>query len=67
MLASLKTQQEENGCRASGLSASQIYQYDVSISISSEDASTWTHNSKVCISSAPYLFVVVDDSSLASI
>lgn len=59
MLASLKRQQEEEDCRASGLSASQIYQYDVSISISSDDASTWTHNAMVCISSAPYFLLLM--------
>ncbi|XP_026202862.1 uncharacterized protein C3orf67 homolog isoform X3 [Anabas testudineus] len=43
MLASLKREQEEDECRASGLSASQIHQCNVSISMSSEDTSTWTH------------------------
>uniref|UniRef100_A0A3B4YVV4 CFAP20 domain containing n=1 Tax=Seriola lalandi dorsalis TaxID=1841481 RepID=A0A3B4YVV4_SERLL len=43
MLASLKREQEEDECRASGLSASQIHQCNVSISMSSDDASTWTH------------------------
>ncbi|XP_069392653.1 protein CFAP20DC isoform X2 [Paralichthys olivaceus] len=43
MLASLKREQEEDECSASGLSASQIHQCNVSISMSSDDASTWTH------------------------
>ncbi|XP_054473499.1 uncharacterized protein C3orf67 homolog [Anoplopoma fimbria] len=43
MLASLKREQEEDECRASGLSASQIHHCNVSISMSSDDASTWTH------------------------
>ncbi|XP_074534619.1 protein CFAP20DC isoform X2 [Halichoeres trimaculatus] len=43
MLASLKREQEEDECRASGLSASQIHQCNVSISISTDDTSTWTH------------------------
>ncbi|XP_069546711.1 protein CFAP20DC [Brachyistius frenatus] len=43
MLASLKREQEEDECRASGFSASQIHQCDVSISMSSDDTSTWTH------------------------
>ncbi|KAK2862033.1 hypothetical protein Q5P01_001566 [Channa striata] len=43
MLASLKREQEEDECRASGLSASQIHQCNVSISVSSDDTSTWTH------------------------
>ncbi|KAM8756571.1 protein CFAP20DC [Acanthopagrus schlegelii] len=43
MLASLKREQEEDECRASGFSASQIHQCNVSISVSSDDASTWTH------------------------
>lgn len=47
MLASLKREQEEE-CRAVGLSASQIQQCDVSISLSSDDTSTWTHISMVC-------------------
>lgn len=48
MLASLKREQEEKECRALGLSASQIQQCDVSISLSSDDTSTWTHISTVC-------------------
>ncbi|XP_029990857.1 protein CFAP20DC [Sphaeramia orbicularis] len=43
MLASLKREQEEDECRASGLSASQIHRCNVSISMSSDDTSTWTH------------------------
>ncbi|XP_029946913.1 protein CFAP20DC [Salarias fasciatus] len=43
MLASLKREQEEDECRASGFSASQIHQCNVSISMSSDDTSTWTH------------------------
>ncbi|XP_032370199.1 protein CFAP20DC isoform X2 [Etheostoma spectabile] len=43
MLASLKKEQEDDGCRASGLSASQIHHCNVSISTSSDGASTWTH------------------------
>ncbi|XP_037643270.1 uncharacterized protein C3orf67 homolog isoform X1 [Sebastes umbrosus] len=43
MLASLKREQEEDECRASGISASQIHHCNVSISMSSDDASTWTH------------------------
>ncbi|KAK5872549.1 hypothetical protein PBY51_013236 [Eleginops maclovinus] len=46
MLASLKREQEEDECKASGLSASQIRHCNVSISMSSDDASTWTHISK---------------------
>lgn len=48
MLASLKREHEEDECRASGLSASQIHQCNVSISMSSDDTSTWTHISMVC-------------------
>ncbi|XP_041817858.1 uncharacterized protein C3orf67 homolog isoform X2 [Chelmon rostratus] len=43
MLASLKREQEEDERRASGLSTSQILQCNVSISMSSDDTSTWTH------------------------
>nr|XP_020453597.1 uncharacterized protein C3orf67 homolog [Monopterus albus] len=43
MLASLRREQEEDECRAAGLSASQIHQCNVSISMSSDDTSTWTH------------------------
>uniref|UniRef100_A0A3Q3SKR7 Uncharacterized protein n=1 Tax=Mastacembelus armatus TaxID=205130 RepID=A0A3Q3SKR7_9TELE len=43
MLASLKREQEEDECRASGLSASQIHHCNVSISMSSDDTSTWMH------------------------
>ncbi|XP_072239133.1 protein CFAP20DC [Leuresthes tenuis] len=43
MLASLKREQEEVECRVPALSASQIHQCDVSISMSSDDTSTWTH------------------------
>ncbi|XP_070707199.1 protein CFAP20DC [Pempheris klunzingeri] len=43
MLASLKREHEEDEYRASGLSASQIHQCNVSISMSSDDTSTWTH------------------------
>ncbi|KAM4740714.1 protein CFAP20DC [Anableps anableps] len=46
MLASLKRQQVEDECRAPALSASQVHQCDVSISLSSDDASTWTHISQ---------------------
>uniref|UniRef100_A0A3B3Y917 Uncharacterized protein n=1 Tax=Poecilia mexicana TaxID=48701 RepID=A0A3B3Y917_9TELE len=46
MLASLKRQQDEDECRAPALSASQVHQCDVSISLSSDDASTWTHISQ---------------------
>ncbi|KAM4582546.1 protein CFAP20DC [Fundulus diaphanus] len=42
MLASLKRQQDEDECRAPALSASHIHQCDVSTSLSSDDASTWT-------------------------
>uniref|UniRef100_A0A3Q4MYP8 OCRE domain-containing protein n=1 Tax=Neolamprologus brichardi TaxID=32507 RepID=A0A3Q4MYP8_NEOBR len=49
MLASLKREQEEDECKASGLSASQIHRCNVSISMSSDDTSTWTHISLVCI------------------
>lgn len=48
MLASLKREHEEDECRASGPSASQIHQCNVSISMSSDDTSTWTHISMVC-------------------
>lgn len=41
MLASLKREQEENECRGSGLHVSHV-------SMSSDDASTWTHISTVC-------------------
>ncbi|XP_056294471.1 uncharacterized protein C3orf67 homolog isoform X2 [Pseudoliparis swirei] len=47
MLASLKREQEAYECRASGLSASQIHHCNVSISMSSDDASTWTHISMI--------------------
>ncbi|KAK3574798.1 hypothetical protein QTP86_018384 [Hemibagrus guttatus] len=44
MLASLKRQQEEEegGTCDSGLSASQVQQCNVSLSMSSDDTSTWT-------------------------
>ncbi|KAF3856242.1 hypothetical protein F7725_016965, partial [Dissostichus mawsoni] len=45
MLASLKREHEEDECKASGLSASQIQHCNVSVSMSSDDASTWTHSS----------------------
>lgn len=48
MLASLKREQEEDECRALGLRVSQIHQCNVSLSMSSDDASTWTHISMVC-------------------
>ncbi|KAM9813293.1 LOW QUALITY PROTEIN: protein CFAP20DC [Neosynchiropus ocellatus] len=43
MLASLRREQEEDENQASGLSASQIHQCHVSMSMSSDDNSTWTH------------------------
>ncbi|KAM9859356.1 protein CFAP20DC [Aulostomus maculatus] len=43
MLASLKRQQEEDESRDSSLNASQLHNCDVSISMSSDDNSTWTH------------------------
>ncbi|XP_064821919.1 uncharacterized protein C3orf67 homolog [Oncorhynchus masou masou] len=45
MLASLRREQEEEeeGGGATGLSASQIHQCNVSISTSSDEPSTWTH------------------------
>ncbi|XP_038124443.1 uncharacterized protein C3orf67 homolog isoform X2 [Cyprinodon tularosa] len=43
MLASLKRQEEEDECRVPALRASQIHQCDVSISLSNDDPSTWTH------------------------
>ncbi|KAM9408190.1 protein CFAP20DC [Pholidichthys leucotaenia] len=43
MLASLKREQEEDECQASGLSVSKIQQCNVSVSMSSEDTSTWTN------------------------
>ncbi|XP_033940075.1 protein CFAP20DC isoform X3 [Pseudochaenichthys georgianus] len=46
MLASLKREHEEDEWKASGLSASQIQHCNVSVSMSSDDASTWTHISK---------------------
>lgn len=48
MLASLKREQEEDECRALGLSESQIHQCNVSMSMSSDDTSTWTHMTMVC-------------------
>ncbi|KAK5912571.1 hypothetical protein CesoFtcFv8_002430 [Champsocephalus esox] len=48
MLASLKREHEEDECKASGLSASQIQHCNVSVGMSSDDASTWTHIFKVC-------------------
>ncbi|KAM6927833.1 protein CFAP20DC [Xenentodon cancila] len=42
MLASLKREQDEDKCIAPGLSASQIHQCGVSVSLSSDDASAWT-------------------------
>lgn len=47
MLASLKREHEQDEYGASGLSASQIHQCDVSISTSSDDTSAWTHISTV--------------------
>ncbi|KAM7006185.1 protein CFAP20DC [Tautogolabrus adspersus] len=43
MLASLKREHEEDECRTSSLRASQIHQCNVSVSMSSDDTSTWTH------------------------
>uniref|UniRef100_A0A667YBK2 WW domain-containing protein n=1 Tax=Myripristis murdjan TaxID=586833 RepID=A0A667YBK2_9TELE len=43
MLASLKREQEGDECGASGLSASQIHHCNISISMSSDDTTTWTH------------------------
>ncbi|XP_054586634.2 protein CFAP20DC isoform X2 [Nothobranchius furzeri] len=43
MLESLKREQEEDECGAPSLSTSQIHRCDVSISLSCDDASTWTH------------------------
>lgn len=48
MLASLKREQEEDECKAPGLSASQIRQCNVGVSVSCGEASTWTHVSMVC-------------------
>lgn len=48
MLASLKREQEEDECKALGLSASQIRQCNVGVSVSCGEASTWTHVSMVC-------------------
>uniref|UniRef100_A0A665UF16 Zgc:162324 n=1 Tax=Echeneis naucrates TaxID=173247 RepID=A0A665UF16_ECHNA len=61
MLASLKREQEEDECKGSGLSASQIHQCDVSISMSSDDTSTWTHISMVlsvmaCVVMTVYMY-----------
>uniref|UniRef100_A0A3P9CFF2 OCRE domain-containing protein n=1 Tax=Maylandia zebra TaxID=106582 RepID=A0A3P9CFF2_9CICH len=59
MLASLKREQEEDECKASGLSASQIHRCNVSIGMSSDDTSTWTHISLVCISRLVSVMVCV--------
>ncbi|KAM9758006.1 protein CFAP20DC [Menidia menidia] len=45
MLASLRREQEEDECSSLALSTSQIHQCAVSISMSSDDTSTWTHMS----------------------
>ncbi|CAG5980421.1 unnamed protein product, partial [Menidia menidia] len=45
MLASLRKEQEEDECSSLALSTSQIHQCAVSISMSSDDTSTWTHMS----------------------
>lgn len=66
MLASLKREQEEDECRASGLSASQIHQCNVSVSMSSDDASTWTHASMVCVVILCYSSSFVADASLTN-
>lgn len=66
MLASLKREQEEDERRASGLSASQIHQCNVSISMSIDDASTWTHISMVCTILLLYSWSSSVDSSLTS-
>uniref|UniRef100_A0A3B4G784 Uncharacterized protein n=1 Tax=Pundamilia nyererei TaxID=303518 RepID=A0A3B4G784_9CICH len=62
MLASLKREQEEDECKASGLSASQIHRCNVSISMSSDDTSTWTHISLVCIVQLCYSSYFIDSS-----
>lgn len=67
MLASLKREQEEDECRASGFSASQIHQCNVSISISSDDTSTWTHISMVCTIMLGYSLCFIVESLLTSI
>lgn len=66
MLASLKREQEEDECRPSGLSASQIHQCNVSISMSSDDTSTWTHITMVCTFILCYFGFFIVDSSLTS-
>uniref|UniRef100_A0A8C6WZI9 Zgc:162324 n=1 Tax=Neogobius melanostomus TaxID=47308 RepID=A0A8C6WZI9_9GOBI len=48
MLASLKREHEAEES-AVALSDSQIHQCHVSLSVSSDDTSTWTHNSMVCV------------------
>uniref|UniRef100_A0A3P9CGM5 Uncharacterized protein n=1 Tax=Maylandia zebra TaxID=106582 RepID=A0A3P9CGM5_9CICH len=62
MLASLKREQEEDECKASGLSASQIHRCNVSIGMSSDDTSTWTHISLVCIVQLCYSSYFIDSS-----
>lgn len=66
MLASLKREQEEDECRATGLSASQIHQCNISISMSIDDASTWTHISMVRTIPLLYFFASLVDSPLVS-
>ncbi|KAF3689938.1 putative protein C3orf67 -like protein [Channa argus] len=67
MLASLKREQEEDECRASGLSASQIHQCNVSISMSSDDTSTWTHISMAGIRVHPGIIASVIFVAVAAI
>lgn len=66
MLASLKREQEEDECKASGLSASQIHRCNVSIGMSSDDTSTWTHISLVCIVQLCYSSYFIDSSLTSS-
>lgn len=60
VLASLRREQEEDECKASGLSASQIHRCN--ISISSDDTSTWTHISLVCTVMLCYSSSFIDSS-----
>lgn len=66
MLASLQREQEEDECRGSGLSASQIHDCNISISMSIDDASTWTHISMVRTVLLVYSCPSLVDSPLAS-
>lgn len=66
MLATLKREQDEDEYRDSGITASQIHQCNVSISMSSDNASICTHISMVCTILLFYSWSSFVDCSLNS-